>query len=940
MKNKNFFTVTFLFIILISSVFGAPIDRVTEYTLENSMKVYLLEDSSDALVHIEFTTRAGFSSQTQSTCGFFKLFTRLIQASNPKLNFSEVQCNSDSSRYILHTNPLETDRILADMAETLMAPQFSDELLNSELTKLKKEISDNAESMSTYINAAIDSRVFSDAPWKNDSGIYPPLFKKTTAKTARNIIQDIAARWYIPQNSAIFISGNINSEKILLTLKQTFGKFYSNHMPPMEKPSVSINSNRKYVLHSPEISADLTQVVVQYTMLNMEETDLLAGILNNDLSVFKQKVLNIPELNIPGAEYIDVAAAHKRDSSRLIIQTLIQPPENKKLGINSLEQTQDFLEEIYNIPSSIEPAEVLYAKKQLENQTKEIFSNHSSLMQQLSAFWAFSPYYNAAEEETLLYPENILVSLLSGRANRIQNLELQTTVEKLTAEEPFVFVIINSKDYAKNKKAYTQAGFEEINQNNSSWYVQEMYKEIRDQFKPSEIQTYTGKANLNDNSYYAKNIAQFKTRTLSNGIKIISKQNPNSYGITMVLSVAGGKLNSARNNGFEEVMINLLGTIIQREISRKQFDGLILGNPQVYTETGLSTGSIYIDFEQEDCISIFQAISNAMIYSEIPPAAADRAVSSKQYRKRLENGSSANQLYSAAINSIYGNGNLSRIFDTEKDVLQTTDFTAIQEAYPALLDASRYTVIITGNFEDSIFEPMEKSLMVFADNHHAINNSSEKTNVPKNKKLNVKIRHTFLTDIPAEKAGPQPAVLIPTTEFLDPVLYISKAPENGMKEKALYNAVMIYTGKVLQNKINSNAKFRDSQVSVQLPSEKLGFACVTVSNVAHTKEADSIYKATVQEIMNRMQEPQAMQNVIQEIKSTWITSQMEETGDNRGTARLIQKGVEMFPEEPQGDFYLQEYNYIQSAGVQDYIDAMNYVPAVPHLRVYSADGKQ
>ena len=76
-------------------------NKVQEYTLENGLQVFLLEEPADALVHIEFNCKAGFSSQTQDTCGFFKLYTRLIKAANPSLDFYDLQCNSDSSRFFI-----------------------------------------------------------------------------------------------------------------------------------------------------------------------------------------------------------------------------------------------------------------------------------------------------------------------------------------------------------------------------------------------------------------------------------------------------------------------------------------------------------------------------------------------------------------------------------------------------------------------------------------------------------------------------------------------------------------------------------------------------------------------------------------------------------------------------------------------------------------------
>ena len=48
----------------------------------------------------------------------------------------------------------------------------------------------------------------------------------------------------------------------------------------------------------------------------------------------------------------------------------------------------------------------------------------------------------------------------------------------------------------------------------------------------------------------------------------------------------------------------------------------------------------------------------------------------------------------------------------------------------------------------------------------------------------------------------------------------------------------------------------------------------------------------------------------------------------------MQKGIENFPENPKADFYLQEYNYIQNATIEDYINAAKTLPITPQLRAY------
>lgn len=898
---------------------AAQTHKPEQYTLENGLSVFLLEDSSDALVRIEFTCRAGFSSQTQDNAGFFTLYSRLLQAATPQITFDQVQCNADSTRYIISTPPSKVESILEILSESAFSLFYTDELLEEQLSIMKAEVTENAASMAGFINSAIDSRVFADSPWKHDSGIYPALFKRTTEKQARTILKDIANKWYIPQNSALFISGNINAEKLAVSVKNTFGRYYfvyRSSSPVGDMAGANVSTGRKFVLHNPEFSPELTQVVVQYTTMGMDQADLLAAVLNNASSTFKQNVLKLNELNIPGDEYINVSSAHKKDSSRLIFQTLIQPPESKKIKTNALKQAELFLTQIKEVPIALTVQDLQSAEFAIEAQKKSIYSNSNTYMDYLSSYWAIEPYIQPSQTD------------------------LATLQLTYTTETPFVFVIINTEEYNKCKKDFENAGYSEITIENASWYVQEMYKELNDTFKPEERQYYNIKnRNSTDNNFYQKNAAQINTATLANGIPVITKKNAFSDFLTILISIKGGKLNSADNNGFEDSMVYLLSLMIQNEVYKKQAEGLILGSVSVSSKTDIATSSITINCEREDFVSVCNAISTAMIFGEVKPANADRAVSSRQYKKRLENGSAANQLQSAALTTLFGSNNFSGLFNTDSDILQNTTYTSILEAYSALLDASRYSIILCGNFYDDSVEVLNNTLGLLNTNNLPLNAVIPEMNFPKNKVQKVKIRHTFLTDIPAELAGPMPAVLIPTTEFKDPVMYLIKVPQGDDKTTALFNGALNYLGKVLQDSVDANSKLKGAGVVVQLPRYGLPFATVTIQNVAKMKEADVAYREAVRLINNQLFAIDANKNIVQNIKDYWTVTQMAKTASNTGTAELMQKGLELYPEELRPEYYLTEYNLIQEANAADFTEIMKSIPELPEFRLYSIEGQ-
>lgn len=950
MKNRRHIRAFLFFLVIFASVLplhSIPLNNIQEYTLENGLTVFLLKDTSTPLVRLEYTVRAGFSNQTQDTNGFFKLYTRIFEAVCTELDFDTAECNADSSRYALVTVPSRLKDSCTSLARTAFALSYSDDVLKSQLSQLKSEVAEEAESAGGFINAAIDSRVFSAAPWKHDSGVYPALFKKTTLTQARNTLTTIGERWYTPQNSALFISGNINEQTVRELIEETFGQYYSSYSTPIGKKSQAVNQKRKFVLHSPDFSADMTQIVMQYTVLNMEESELAATMLNNDNSFFKYNLVNQPTLNIPGNEYINAAGAHKKDSSRLIIQSLLQKPEGKNASsVTSLDQAELFIDTVLSGIEQTNYMEFYIAQQACINNLSLINSSSTDFMSNLCAYWAMQPYDSFLEEvldknEEQGSGSSTTALNLFSRSTKIEQLQHELLISKLQSEEPFIFVIINSGDYKKNKAKYTAAGFEEVNAQNAAWYNQSIFKNYKDaelaawqEELDSQRQNAAPGADYYSNDFYSENLALIQKEALDNKIPVITKVNNNSSDITILVSIRGGKLNTADNNGFEEVMLSLLATNIQKEISKKQQEAIILGNPVIDYECKIKTGTITIECAPYDFASCCQAISDAIIYGDILPSQADRAVANCQYKKRLENGSVTRQMLYAVMKELYNKSDYVKIFDAKEEILTKTTYQKILEAYPQLLDASRYSIILTGLVPQNAREVLQQTMGVLTPTNTKQNLLTVQSKLKGNTKKTVKLTHTFLTDIPAEKAGPMPSKLIPTKEFLDPVMYVFKLPQTGTKENALMQATLKYLEKLVQQEIDSNSKLDTAKAQANEAYTNADAIIFTIVNVANQKEADACFSRAVSRMNELLNSFEAAQ-IVQEIKDNWTAQLMTQTLTNTGSAQLLQKGLENFSYEQRCELYLQEYNFIQTASREDFISIMTDIPAQPLLRFYA-----
>ena len=910
--------------------------EVKEYTLENGLKVFLMEDISTPLVRIEVSCKAGVSAQTTTSAGFFELYSRIIAASMPEIPFSEVYCGTDSSRFVVSTPAFHSNNYLDVLAEGIFSPFYSDDLLEEEFLKLKEEIKLRSKDATFILNGAIDSRVFAATPWKVESGIIPELFCGVSVDEAKNILKVIGNRWYTPQNSAVFISGNFEAEKVLPVVEECFGRYYSN-TPIPGKTGIKAGGNRRnFVFSSGDFSKDLVQVVLQYTSLNYEETEILAEMLNKDYSSFKSVILENTQLGIPGAEYINIAAAHKGNSSRLIVQTIFQ--KNPKL--NSQEQVGAFVDLVNQGILQCEETEFFDAKRDYEYSFNRIKANSVDYMNRLAEFWSREDYLNFEDEYVGLGKSSLTEFAQTKQVEKIKSVELSEIKTMIQFDVPFVFVLTNSNDYKKNKAAYSKKGFDEITEKNAWWYLQKDFKEKVEAAKndgnlgeelfgksSSSIQTRDDISNL----YFQKNREAIKKHVLENGIDVNAKFNGKSSDVSILLSIQGGEIISADEPGMEEVMVILLAGNIQKELYRQQLMGMIIGSPTVDYDCQKCTSYILVDCDKSDFSACCRAISNALVYEEIMPSSADRAVSMVQYNKRIENAALINQLYGEAAKILYEGSDLAKLYTAGDRVLEKVSYQKILEEYPELLDAGRYSVILAGNYDSNYLDVLNKTLGTLP-----ATNIQKKRLVlqelqgvyPENKQIPVKLVHKFYADPTLDKNAPMPAILIPTKDFYDPSMFVLKIPEVEKAQLACFDAMFIYL-----NKLNISESFY-----LIPPDSQTDFAAIVIQNVNTKTEAKAVYRKLILELQRQFL-PELAEKTVQAIKDNWVCQKMEKAVTNSGTAELLQKGYEYCPYEKAADFYLMEYNAIQKADVQTFVKLLDYFSADPAMELYSTEAK-
>lgn len=899
-----------------------------EYTLENGMQIFVLEDFSSAPVQVEFSVHAGISAQNPATTGFFPLYTRLFKYGAEKNSFLQnltSECSADSSNYRISVSQELVPSTFEILARCAFSPFFAEKDILREYSVLKNEIMQYAPTPAAFINTAIDSRIFSETPWKLDSGIYPQIFTKSTAAEIRSILSRIGKFWYTPQNSAIFVSGPVKKEEIYALAEKTFGSYKPAASFALPEKVTATGKTRKFIMHDLQFSEDMTQIVIEYTGLDFNQASLAAMAYNADSSTLKKSLCAEHILNIRGPEYINVSSTRHNGCARLIFQTLLE--QNLR---SPVEQAETFIEAIKKSPETTDSSEYQAAKKILHDNFRETTANSTNFINSLAYFWAIDPLLPGNDEKEILLAQKLL-----SQPEKITSTDENSLKTSFGNETPFIFVLVNTKNFKKYKSDYKRLGYVEINSKNGSWFTQELYKNALKEIsaEKKEIEQQKAESENARNIFLEENRNSLKTIELSNGIPVTVKTNRMTNGVSILVSIDGGSLADKNRPGFQNVMANAIASNIRKEIIKYKTQQIISGDPAVYAETSFSDSKIIVECEKEDISLCIRSISDALIFGEITPAEADSYVYSAQTQKRLSGASPLNQMTFHAIKYFYDSNFIRNIFDTEKEILQKTSYNDILAEYPKFLDASLYSIVIAGNTDsEAVRYILEESLGILAA-QTTRNDSRRKESVPKpdfpakTRKINLKIRHLFYTDVKAEDAGPMPAVLVPTKNFADPVQYWFKAPEADSEEAVIFDALIL--------RLSENLNNAGAETKIFLPARDFRCGGITFLNVEHTNYIEETYKKTLSEFVKKLEDSEPSVFEAERTKNAWILSRLSGSKTNTGTARIISSS------KTDEKNYLDEYEILERAGSKDFLRALNeYFPPEPLLQIFSSDSKK
>lgn len=236
MKQKIFFgkrTVSMLFFLICSLLsFSQEIPQLDTFTLNNGLKVYLLQYGEGASLSVKLAINGGRKNESKCQVGYSEIIRQLLtealnEKRNPVLKKENLPlCDIQNGQTVFSG---KCGRSNLDMQL---------ELLSSALLKLffKKEKMDNIVSSitNTYklenVNAESLSVIYRDLLFYSDKH---PLGRSYCQyqidKVLPEELREFYERYYTPQKTSILVCGNFNVKTVRKTITKQFMKWRARH---------------------------------------------------------------------------------------------------------------------------------------------------------------------------------------------------------------------------------------------------------------------------------------------------------------------------------------------------------------------------------------------------------------------------------------------------------------------------------------------------------------------------------------------------------------------------------------------------------------------------------------------------------------------------------------------------------------------------------------
>lgn len=462
-----------------------PVDNVYHYTLDNGLNVYVIENHAVPLAYIEIAVKAGGIAQTPDTAGLFHLYEHMMFKGNTKYrdaaavqraisDMGVASWNGSTSAECVNYYFTVPSKLLKDGMEfwsyAIREPLLDPKEFETEKKVVLSEIEGGLADPDTFYSAYVRKTMFPKFPWRTDPAGSPDVVRNASVAQ----IKAIQKKYYIPNNAALFVGGDVDPEHVYELAKQLYGMWQKGDDPwaSAQTPQSDVPFTRTIyrVLPYEKMSPQIAQVSVMFRgpdagrdIASTYAADVTGYLFQDPQGIYVQTLLGTEGLGIPDPQYIWEGYQTTRASSILDFgAVLVNPSQDLPQRVSLFFKTVTG-----NIVPAVTRNKDAFTQAQFDRvrqKVKDSLINDSETAEQIKGnlrFW----WITASDDYYYHYAENMMKVDKDGVDDFLNRY--------VGGRYALVTVLVHPSVYEAQKDAFASAGFTEITKDNAFWYEQD-----------------------------------------------------------------------------------------------------------------------------------------------------------------------------------------------------------------------------------------------------------------------------------------------------------------------------------------------------------------------------------------------------------------------------------------------------------------------------------
>ena len=213
--------------------------------LKNGMDVIVIENRSVPLVTVEVAVKNGAYTEPPEYNGLSHLYEHMFFKSNEKSKaegyhdrasdlgmLSNAQTQYEVVNYYTTSINSGLREALVLMSDALRYPLFDKQELDQEIQVVIDELNQHRSNPYHYLFEATDARLWYKYPSRKRPGGDP----ETVAKATPEMMRVIQKKFYIPNNSALVVAGDVSAQEVFKLATEIFGDWSRGEDPFVKDP--------------------------------------------------------------------------------------------------------------------------------------------------------------------------------------------------------------------------------------------------------------------------------------------------------------------------------------------------------------------------------------------------------------------------------------------------------------------------------------------------------------------------------------------------------------------------------------------------------------------------------------------------------------------------------------------------------------------------------